>query len=165
MTATCFEVERVDAVCERSFAETVATFEREVPAANMPAIAQLVASQASANDIETRVAAMVGDLAFMILGKVDQGPLVSLLGKPKKMSVYLVGNPVLANRMYEQHPGTGLYAPLRVAIYEDDGGTTHFTYEKPSTSLAQFQNETIRVVASTLDDKMGALTARVCAAS
>src|SRR5262249_6127940 len=35
------------------------------------------------------------------------------------MSLYLIGNPLLANRMYEQHPAVGLYAPLRASIYED----------------------------------------------
>ncbi|MGH9875807.1 MAG: DUF302 domain-containing protein, partial [Pyrinomonadaceae bacterium] len=101
----------------------------------------------------------VGDLGFMILGKIDQGPLVSLLGKPKKMTTYLIGNPVLANRMFEQHPGVGLYAPLRGSIYEDYEGKSHFTYDRPSTVLEQFENSEIRAVAKMLDEKMASLAA------
>jgi hypothetical protein len=163
MTAERFTAERVDVLLERSFAETVAAFERDIPHADLPAINRLIASRASATDIETRVAEMIGNLEFMILGTLEQGPSASLLGRPKQMIVYLIGNPVLANRMYEQHPATGLYAPVRVSIYEDAGGTTHVTYETPSTSLAHFNNETIRAVATLLDEKLRTLTARLCA--
>jgi uncharacterized protein (DUF302 family) len=99
----------------------------------------------------------LGGLEFIILGKTDQGPLASLLGKPKKMTSYLIGNPVLANRMYEQHPAVGLYAPLRASIYQDDQGISHFTYDRPSTLLAQFENTQIQVVGKMLDEKMASL--------
>jgi uncharacterized protein (DUF302 family) len=111
----------------------------------------------SAKEIDARVRSMVGDLEFVVLGKVDQGPLVSLLGKPKKLSTYLIGNPVLANRMFEQRPDVGLYAPLRVAIYEDDRGTSHFTYDRPTSILAQFEDGRIQAVAKILDQKMASL--------
>jgi uncharacterized protein (DUF302 family) len=39
---------------------------------------------------------------------------------------------VLANRMYEADPAIGVYAPLRAAIYEDQEGRAHFTYDRPS---------------------------------
>ncbi len=114
----------------------------------MPGVgAKTIAPRVSAQEIEKTIQTMVGDLGFMILAKIDQGPLVSLLGKAKKMSVYLIGNPMLANRMYEQHPGVGLSAPLRAAIYED--------YDRPSTLLEQFGNEEIRVVARVLNERMG----------
>jgi uncharacterized protein (DUF302 family) len=77
------------------------------------------------------------------------------------MSVYLIGNPVLANRMYEQHPAIGLYAPLRVSIYEDYAGKCHFTYDRPSKLLEQFKNVEIRVVGRMLDRKMESLADRL----
>jgi uncharacterized protein (DUF302 family) len=161
MTSLAVRVERVDVLCGRPFSDTIAVFERQVPRADISAMNGLVTSQASAAEVQTRIAAMVGELGFMILAKVDQGPLVSLLGKPKRMTTYLIGNPVLANRMFEQHPAVGLYAPLRVSIYEDQRGITHFTYEKPSASLAQFDTEQIRIVAAVLDEKLAALTAKL----
>jgi uncharacterized protein (DUF302 family) len=154
---TTFSVERIDRVSTKPFAETVATFEQKVPQADVSAFRQLITSHASRSQIEEKVQGMTGDLGFMTLAKIDQGPLVSRLGKPKKMSVYLMGNPVLANRMYEEDPATGLYAPLRVAIYEDYGSATHFTYDLPSSLLSQFQNADIGVVARVLDEKMSIL--------
>jgi uncharacterized protein (DUF302 family) len=151
------DVERVDVLATKSFSEVVATLERHVPIGDMSTILRMIASRPSAQEIERAIGNMVGDLGFIVLAKLDQGPLVSLLGKPKKMSLYLIGNPVLANRMYEQHPAVGLYAPLRASIYEDHVGKCHFTYERPSKLLEQFKSEEIRVVGRMLDQKMESL--------
>jgi len=77
------------------------------------------------------------------------------------MSVYLVGNPVLANRMYEQHAAVGLYAPSRASVFEDYEGKCHFTYDRPSGLLEQFKNQEIRAVARMLDEKMEKLAGRL----
>jgi len=154
-------VERIDVISTRSFSEVVATLEKNVPIADMSVILGMLAKRPSAGEIERVISDMVGELGFVVLAKLDQGPLVSLLGRPKKMSLYLIGNPVLANRMYEQHPAVGLYAPLRASVYEDDRGKCHFTYERPSALLEQFNNEEIRMVARMLDQKMETLAERL----
>lgn len=155
MNATRFEVERYDyPSSKRTFEQVIAAFEQKVPAADLAQFAQLVAAKAPATEIENAVRTMVGDLGFMHFDKLDQGPLVSLLGKRKRMTVYLLGNPVLANRMFEHRPEVGLYAPLRASVYQDDRGVTHFTYDRPSTLLQQFSDEAITSVAQMLDDRM-----------
>ena len=75
--------------------------EQHVPIADMPVILRMIASRLSAQEIERAIGGMVGELGFLVLAKLDQGPLISLLGRAKKMSLYLIGNPVLANRTYE----------------------------------------------------------------
>jgi len=112
MVSRTFTVERIDVESKKSFEDLAAAIEKKIPPADFGVFNKLAASHATAKEIEAKVQSMAGDLEFMILGKIDQGPLVSLLGKPKKMTTYLIGNPVLANRMYEQHPAVGLYAPL-----------------------------------------------------
>jgi uncharacterized protein (DUF302 family) len=128
-----------------------------VPAADFAVFRELVTSGATASEIERKVQSMVGDLGFVILGKVDQGPLVSRLGRPKKLTTYLIGNPVLANRMFERHPAVGLYAPVRATIYEDYEERCHFSYDRPSTLLAQFEDDQIRAVGEILDEKLADL--------
>jgi uncharacterized protein (DUF302 family) len=155
------EVERVDVVCTKSFPEVAAALEQYVPAADTSLILRMIASRLSGAEIERAIANMVGEFGFMVLAKVDQGALVSLLGRPKKMSLYLIGSPLLANRMYEQHSAVGLYAPLRASVYEDNEGKCHFTYELPSSLLEQFKNEEIRVIARILDGKMESLAGRL----
>jgi len=161
METYCMEVERIGVVSSKPFGEVVAALEQHVPIADMPVILRMIASRLSAQEIERAIGGMVGELGFLVLAKLDQGPLVSLLGRSKKMSVYLIGNPVLANRMYEQHPAVGLYAPLRASIYEDYEGRSHFSYDRPSGLLEQFDNEEIRAVARILDQKMEVLADRL----
>jgi uncharacterized protein (DUF302 family) len=156
-----YEVERIDVPIQRPFPEACAALEEQAPKADVAAFVQMVTSGWDARRIEHAIEGMVGQLGLMTLGKLEQGPLVSVLGKPKKMSLYLIGNPVLANRMYDQRPAVGLYAPLRVLIYEDEEGTCHFTYERPSMVLEQFGDDEIRAVARLLDQKMEHLATRL----
>jgi uncharacterized protein (DUF302 family) len=156
-----FELERIDAPSKKSFSEMTAALEEQVPSADVSTFAQMITLRLDAQEIARAIDGMVGDLGFLVLAKIDQGPLVSLLGKPKKMSVYLIGNPVLANRMYEENPAVGLYAPLRAVIYGDHHGIRHFTYDRPSRLLEQFDNEEIRTVARVLDQRMEVLADRL----
>jgi hypothetical protein len=156
--ATRFEVERLDYPApKRTFERVTAAFEQRVPAADRARFARLVETKAPVVEVERVVRTMAGALGFVRLAGVDQGPLVSLLGKRKRITVYLLGNPVLANAMFEHRPGIGLYAPLRAAIYEDDRGVTHFTYDRPSTLLQQFNERDVTAGAQILDDRMSKL--------
>lgn len=157
MRTNSFAVERIEVDSEKSFEDLAASLERRMPITDFAVFDRLACSRVTAEEIQAEVQSMAGDLGFVILAKIDQGPLVSLLGTPKKMSTYLIGNPVLANRMYERHPAVGLYAPLRASIYEDQQGKRHFTYDRPSTLLAQFGDGEIGAVAKMLDEKMADL--------
>jgi uncharacterized protein (DUF302 family) len=45
---------------------------------------------------------------------------------------YDIGNPLTASRMTRHQLGAALYAPLRVALFEDEQGRGIFEYDKPS---------------------------------
>jgi uncharacterized protein (DUF302 family) len=156
VTTHTFEARRVDISSAKPFPFTLAALEKRVPPADLPELTRLASSRAGPQGIEDAVQVMVGDSGFIRLAKVDQRPLGSLLGKPQRMAVYLIANPVLANRMCERNPAVGVYAPLRVSIYEADG-RTHFTYDQPSGLLNQFDDEEIRAIGSILDAKVNAL--------
>jgi uncharacterized protein (DUF302 family) len=68
--------------------------------------------------------------------------------------------PFVAAAMTRQNFGAGLYAPLRVAVYEDENGTT-FEYDKPSTLFAQFHDPKIDEVSHSLDDRLAAVSSAV----
>ena len=53
----------------------------------------------------------------------------------------------------------GLYAPLRVLIYEDEKGKTCIEYDKPSTLFGEFGNAKVTEVATMLDRKLEQLVA------
>jgi hypothetical protein len=93
-----YEVERINVRLTRSFPKACAALEEPAPIADVSAFAQMVSSGWDARRIERAIEGMVGELGFMILGKLEHGLLVSILGKTKKMTLYLLRNPVLANR-------------------------------------------------------------------
>jgi hypothetical protein len=156
-----FTVDRIDVQITHPFEEAEALLEKNVPVSDAGIFRQLVEARARADDVKAAVARSQGDLEFLILAKLAQGSLTSLLGTPKKLTVYLIGNPVIANRMFEQHRGAGLYAPIRASLYEDPLGAVHFAYDQPSTLLRSFGNAEIDTVAALLDEKMAALSSRL----
>jgi uncharacterized protein (DUF302 family) len=48
----------------------------------------------------------------------------------------------------------GLYAPLRIMLYENEAGTATFEYDWPSTLFGQYGNESVTAVAKELDQKI-----------
>jgi hypothetical protein len=58
----------------------VRSFERRVPVANFATLTRLIQARAERARIEAAVARMAGPFGLMVLGKIDQGPLVSQLG-------------------------------------------------------------------------------------
>jgi uncharacterized protein (DUF302 family) len=88
------------------------------------------------------------------------GDWLILNGGRRNGNVYYIGNVLSAVAMTRENFGAGLYAPLRVAVYEDENGTT-FEYDKPSTLFAQFHDPKIDEVAHSLDDRLAALLAAV----
>jgi uncharacterized protein (DUF302 family) len=71
---------------------------------------------------------------------------------------YLVGNPLFAVEMTRYDLAAGLYAPLRVLIYEAEGAT-RLEYDRPSSLFGQFGDERIDRMAATLDQKLADLAA------
>jgi hypothetical protein len=59
--------------------------------------------------------------------------------------------------MFRHDPAIMLYAPLRIAIYEDSAGVTHFSIDQPSTRFASFGDPRITEVGLLLDSKLAAL--------
>ena len=48
----------------------------------------------------------------------------------------------------------GLYAPLRLLVYEADDHSTYIEFDKPSSLFGQFDNPEVTVVARSLDEKL-----------
>ena len=90
----------------------------------------------------------------MLFGTQDHGALLRIVGQKRKALQYVVGNPLFALQMTQHDLRAGLYAPLRVLIYEDTRGRTCREYDKPSSLFGQFQNDRISPTAAMLDKKL-----------
>ena len=81
-----------------------------------------------------------------------------VLGEQKRKAVqYVVGNPLFALQMTQHDIRAGLYAPLRVLLYEEERGKTCLEYDRPSSLFGQFGNDRIAPTAAMLDRKLEAL--------
>jgi uncharacterized protein (DUF302 family) len=100
---------------------------------------------------------MAGPSGFMLFGTQDHGSLLRLAGQKRKAIQYVVGNPLFALQMTQHDIRAGLYAPLRVLVYEDEQGRTCLEYDKPSSLFGQFGDDRIAPTAAMLDRKLEAL--------
>jgi uncharacterized protein (DUF302 family) len=111
--------------------------------------------KASWPEVEAAVAKMAEPFGLMVLAKIDQGRITSLAGKPKMCTLYLVGNPVIANQIIEIDLRGSFYVPFRVAVHDDagaDGGI--ISYDRPSSFLAALNRPELDAIGKSLDDKL-----------
>lgn len=127
---------------------------RDALVKNVPALdTQLmeVLKGASAAEIEERRAA--GPKLWLFETR-DHGALVAAEGQAKKSIQFEIGNPLTAERMTRHRLAAGLYAPLRIVLYEDDQDRAVFEYDLPSSLFDQFGDEEIAKTGCELDEEL-----------
>ncbi|MEV7677908.1 DUF302 domain-containing protein [Streptomyces sp. NPDC088341] len=94
---------------------------------------------------------------FMIYWRIDITAIMA--GSPSgwKCTEYLMGNHVIAERMFRHDPSAVLHAPLRTVIYADAEGTTRFAVDQPSTLFDSYGNPAIAEVGEELDQLLADL--------
>lgn len=85
----------------------------------------------------------------------DHGMLLGLYMHPRGAVQYEIGNPLTASRITRYALGAGLYAPLRVIVYEADNGGSRIEYDLPSSLFGQFGDERVTEVGHALDVALG----------
>jgi uncharacterized protein (DUF302 family) len=144
----------------KEFAEVAKDFERQVGKYDPSVLQAYRVAPPWPEDARARIEAMTGPSGFLLFGTTDHGWLVSLFGAKKGRAIqYVVGNPLIATEMTKRNLAAGLYAPLRVLIYEAEG-KTRLEYDRPSSVLGQFNDDRIGSVARTLDCKLEDLIAK-----
>ena len=81
------------------------------------------------------------------------GALLALEGRTDRVYQYEIGNPLTAESMVRHHAGAGLYAPLRVVLYEENGGSV-IAYDRPADLFGQYGDERVIHVARELDREL-----------
>jgi uncharacterized protein (DUF302 family) len=67
---------------------------------------------------------------------------------------YVIGNVLVSTQMTRHELAAGLYAPLRIILYENKAGTATFEYDRPHSLFGQYHNESVTAVAKELDQKI-----------
>ena len=151
-------IEHVHVETEKPFGEVTAALEARVGKFD-PVVYEELRSGADPETVRTRLEGMVGPSGFMLFRTSDHGALLRLTGQTKKAVQYLLGNPLFAIQMTQHDIRAGLYAPLRILVYEDEGGKTCVEYDRPSSLFGQFGNASVTEVATMLDRKLEQLVA------
>jgi uncharacterized protein (DUF302 family) len=158
MSGNHITVDHVRRTTDRPFGDVTTAFERQLGRFE-PGVYQALAAGGDAEGARAKIEAMAGPSGFMLFGTNDHGALLRLAGQERKAVQYAVGNPLFALQMTRHDIRAGLYAPLRVLLYEDERGRTCLEYDKPSSLFGQFNGDRIAPVAATLDRKLEALIA------
>jgi uncharacterized protein (DUF302 family) len=153
-----FVVDHVRLESDKPFEEVAEAFERQLGRFD-PDVRKVATESGDTEAAKARIGAMAGPSGFMLFGTTDHGALLRLAGQKRKAVQYVVGNPLIALQMTQHDLRAGLYAPLRVLIYEDVQGKTCVEYDRPSSLFGQFRNDCIAPTAAMLDRKLEALVA------
>ena len=145
VTRTMLQVEHVTIKTTKKLTEVEAALEKSIRQLD-PAIAA-----ALANGDEQRATELERGAPLFIFLKRDHGALLQVTGRPRKALQYEIGNPHTASKMTRHRLAAGLYAPLRVILYEDDTGGSIFEYDKPSSFFGQYGDERVTEVGRYLD--------------
>jgi hypothetical protein len=137
VTSRTIPVEHIRIASARPFAEVRRKLEDSVPKLD-PSLAEALArgDQKRARDYD------------------ENGPKLSIFliaGDKRNAVQYEIGNPLTATKMTRHRLPAGLYAPLRVVLFEDEQGRGIFEYDRPSSFFGQFGDERVTEVGRYLD--------------
>ncbi len=153
-----FVVDHVRLETDKPFEEVADAFERQLGRFD-PDVRKTATESGDTEAAKAKIEAMAGPSGFMLFGTTDHGALLRLAGQKWKAVQYVVGNPLFALQMTQHDIRAGLYAPLRVLLYEDERGRICLEYDRPSSLFGQFNDARIGPVATMLDRKLEALVA------
>ncbi|MFF3566020.1 DUF302 domain-containing protein [Streptomyces sp. NPDC002574] len=139
-------VRRIDVVLPQPYEAAVRQFEEVVPPADQSRFRRL-----GTWDAVRELAEINAPHGLMSYWKADVTGLMATSPSGWKCVEYLVGNHVVAQRMFHHDPAAMLHAPMRMVLYADAAGRTHLTLDRPSDLFASYGNPAITQVGEHLD--------------
>jgi uncharacterized protein (DUF302 family) len=104
--------------------------------------------------VQKRLEKAAGEEGLMLFTIREHGKILNILGAPKKAKQYVLGNPLIAIKMTRHDIRAGLYAPLRIFVYEADDHSTRVEFDRPSSLFGQFDDPEVTAIAQSLDMKL-----------
>lgn len=154
-----FTAEHVWVTTELPFEQVTKNFEAQLGKYDRAALAPGHAANTNLEELRKQIEGMAGPSGFMLFDWFDHGRLLTLFGKMTRAIQFVIGNPLFALQMTQHNTAAGLYAPLRVLVYQDGGGKTCVEYDSAASLFGQFGDARITKVAAMLDNKLDALIA------
>ena len=155
-------IEHIEVASSRSYDQVTASLQERLGTfGDASKLRSQLSAGASWVQIEKAIEGTLGSSGLSIFHRVEHGELLSAAGKPRRVSQYAIGNPLLAIRMIQHEPGVALYAPLRLAVYEDGEGKCVVACDRFTSLLTRYQHPEIASTAKLVEQKVDALVAEV----
>jgi len=152
-------IEHVVVTSDRSYEQVIEALEAQLgQRANWDELQQVMVNGTFEQAIQL-IEPQLGTSGFTIFSKLAPGDLLTLSDKPRRVAQYAIGNPLLAIQMIEHASEAALYAPLRLAVYENRAGNAVVAYERFTSQLAQYPQPEIAPVAQLVEQKLEELIA------
>lgn len=150
MSTRPLTVEHIRISSQRSFDEVKTALESRIRLVQVDLLIPFLqkGDMAGARAELERLAAPTG---LSILYSLNHGAALAMDGGPRKAVGYGIGNVLTAVSMNKHNVAAGLYAPVRVILYEGADGTAVFEYDRPSSMFGLLANRSIDSVAAGLD--------------
>ena len=101
--------------------------------------------------VRSELRAIQGAAHLIVFSIATHGDWLQIVSGKRKAAQYVIGNVLVSTQMTRHRLAAGLYAPLRVMLYENDEGTATIEYDRPSTLFGQYGDERVTAVAKELD--------------
>lgn len=149
--STTIPVEHVTIVSPLPFADVRRRLEE-----SLPRLDKTIVEALSSGDEQAVQRYETNGPALSIFLERDHGALLRIVGRARNAIQYDIGNPLTASKMTRHRLAAAQYAPLRVALFEDEEGRGVFAYDKPSSFFGQFGDEAVTEVGRYLDKALDA---------
>jgi len=104
--------------------------------------------------VTTELHKIQGDAGLVIFSIATHGDWLAIRSRKANAVQYVIGNVLTSTRMTQYELAAGLYAPLRIILYETKSGFATFEYDRPSSLFGQYGAERVTAVAEELDQKI-----------
>jgi hypothetical protein len=162
VTERCHTIQHEYIATGLSYDISIRAFERELGHLDPALTQRLVERKATWAEVEREIKKVGGLHDLMIIERADLGRVASLSGREKQCVLYLVGNPVIANRIISIDLRGSFYVPFRVALFDEgapEGAV--ISYDRPSSFLATLGRPELAEIGEDLDRKIAAVAAAI----
>jgi hypothetical protein len=150
------QVRRLEVAVDQPFEEFRGRYEQAVPPFDPGRFGDLAPDRTDWTTVR-RITDQQAPHGFLLYWRNEADLMMRVAGHRHRCTTYLMGNHVVAERMYRHDPGILLYAPLRTTLYEGQDDRLWFSVDQPSTRFSSFGDPEIAAVGAELDGKLADL--------
>ncbi|KAJ7744502.1 hypothetical protein DFH07DRAFT_834543 [Mycena maculata] len=159
-----FKIRRFTFSTTLAISEVLSRLDEEIKKPPSPGTSLLTRGSTSKEELQTRVDSAVGPSGFLFFNEYNHGAWLQFFSSTPRVVVYVIGNPLIAQTMFQHDLRGAFNIPPRLLVLEKADGTgTEVRYHLPSSVMVLDDNAKLRAAAEALDIKLESLVERITA--